>query len=138
MYSRAHNLTKQNVLRSGSVTSQLLIGRPVRVTSLLTAVMAGCDVTLKADNGSLYSPAYSVADYPTNLQCDYLIQRPGGGPLSLRFTHLTLDETDGVQVSQGHGGQLGSPAVHRGCWRSAGAGSCRQRASKAYRRSGRY
>ncbi|XP_043234344.1 uncharacterized protein LOC122387849 [Amphibalanus amphitrite] len=62
---------------------------------------AGCDVTLKADNGSLYSPVYGLADYPTNLQCDYLIQRPAGGPLSLRFTHLNLDETDAVQVYDG-------------------------------------
>ncbi|XP_043197541.1 uncharacterized protein LOC122368017 [Amphibalanus amphitrite] len=62
---------------------------------------AGCDVTLKADNGSVYSPVYGLADYPTNLQCDYLIQRPAGGPLSLRFTHLNLDETDAVQVYDG-------------------------------------
>ena len=75
-------------------------------------VPAGCDVTLRANNGSLYSPAYGVADYPTNLECDYLIQRPDGGPLSLRFTHLTLDQTDGVQVS------LRSPGVTRGHCRS--------------------
>jgi len=58
----------------------------------------GCEQILTAANGSVSSPAFGLAQYPSNQDCTYLIRRPKGGPLSLRFTHFDLDDADFVQV----------------------------------------
>lgn len=59
----------------------------------------GCEQVLTVANGSISSPAYGLQPYPSNQECTYLIKRPKGGPLSLRFTHFDLDDGDFVQVS---------------------------------------
>ena len=61
-------------------------------------IYVGCEQVLSAANGSVSSPAFGLGQYPSNQDCTYLIKRPKGGPLSLRFTHFDLDEADFVQV----------------------------------------
>ncbi|ODN06404.1 Fibropellin-1 [Orchesella cincta] len=61
----------------------------------------GCEQVLTVANGSISSPAFGLSPYPSNQECTYLIKRPKGGPLSLRFTHFDLDDGDFVQVHDG-------------------------------------
>jgi len=61
----------------------------------------GCEQIISAANGTISSPAFGLGLYPANQDCLYLIKRPGGGPLSLRFTDFDLDEADYVQVHDG-------------------------------------
>lgn len=61
--------------------------------------LLGCEQVLTVANGSISSPAFGLAPYPSNQECTYLVKRPKGGPLSLRFTHFDLDDGDFVQVS---------------------------------------
>lgn len=61
----------------------------------------GCKATLVARNGTLMSPAYGLANYPSNQDCLYRIRNPGGGPLSLNFQEFDVDKTDFVQVYDG-------------------------------------
>ncbi|KAK3869849.1 hypothetical protein Pcinc_024872 [Petrolisthes cinctipes] len=62
---------------------------------------SGCSMTLDASKGSISSPAYGIKEYPTNQECRYLIRRPGGGPLSLRFNSFDVERKDSVQVYDG-------------------------------------
>lgn len=62
---------------------------------------SGCHVELTANSGNISSPAFGVVNYPSNQECDYLITRPGGGPLSLRFNHFDVADDDFVQVFDG-------------------------------------
>ncbi|CAG7724478.1 unnamed protein product [Allacma fusca] len=61
----------------------------------------GCEQVLTSSNGSIASPAFGLTNYPSNQDCTYVIKRPKGGPLSLRFTHFDLEEADFVQVYDG-------------------------------------
>lgn len=58
----------------------------------------GCEQVLSVANGSISSPAFGLSPYPSNQECTYLIKRPKGGPLSLKFTSFDLDDADFVQV----------------------------------------
>ncbi|XP_045614794.2 uncharacterized protein uif isoform X1 [Procambarus clarkii] len=62
---------------------------------------SGCSVTMDANKGIISSPAYGIREYPTNQECSYLIRRPGGGPLSLRFNDFVVENKDTVQVYDG-------------------------------------
>ncbi|XP_064091137.1 sushi, von Willebrand factor type A, EGF and pentraxin domain-containing protein 1-like isoform X2 [Macrobrachium nipponense] len=62
---------------------------------------SGCSVNIEASKGTISSPAFGISDYPTNQECRYLIKRPGGGPLSLKFTDFDVEEKDSVQVYDG-------------------------------------
>ncbi|XP_071520140.1 uncharacterized protein uif isoform X2 [Panulirus ornatus] len=62
---------------------------------------SGCSVNIDAVKGTISSPAYGVSQYPTNQECSYLIKRPGGGPLSLKFSDFDVEEKDTVQVYDG-------------------------------------
>jgi hypothetical protein len=61
----------------------------------------GCKATIIARNGTLMSPAYDLANYPSNQDCLYKIRNPGGGPLSLNFDNFEVDKSDFVQVYDG-------------------------------------
>lgn len=61
----------------------------------------GCKATIIARNGTLMSPAYRLANYPSNQECLYRIKNPGGGPLSLVFNNFKVDKSDFVQVFDG-------------------------------------
>ncbi|XP_018027289.2 sushi, von Willebrand factor type A, EGF and pentraxin domain-containing protein 1, partial [Hyalella azteca] len=62
---------------------------------------SGCSVTLEALEGDLTSPAYGISNYPNNQECLYLIRRPGGGRLSLKFLDFVVSDKDTVQVYDG-------------------------------------
>ncbi|CAL4150116.1 unnamed protein product [Meganyctiphanes norvegica] len=62
---------------------------------------SGCAVTVEANNGTISSPAFGISDYPTNQECMYLIKRPTGGPLSLKFDQFMVEEKDTVKVYDG-------------------------------------
>ncbi|XP_042883171.1 sushi, von Willebrand factor type A, EGF and pentraxin domain-containing protein 1-like isoform X2 [Penaeus japonicus] len=62
---------------------------------------SGCSVTIEASKGTITSPAFGISDYPTNQECSYLIKRPGGGPLSLKFSAFDVEEKDTIQVYDG-------------------------------------
>ncbi|KAF4522838.1 hypothetical protein B566_EDAN008100 [Ephemera danica] len=61
----------------------------------------GCRATLNAANGTITSPAFGHATYPSNQECLYTIKRPGGGALSLKFDDFELHKSDIVQVFDG-------------------------------------
>ncbi|CAG0907539.1 unnamed protein product, partial [Darwinula stevensoni] len=58
---------------------------------------SGCSVRVDADSGEVRSPAFGTAPYPANQVCTYHIHRPGGGPLSMRFSEFDVDQSDAVQ-----------------------------------------
>jgi len=58
----------------------------------------GCRSTVFAANGTVASPAFGLASYPNNQECLYILRRPGGGPLSLKFDDFELHQSDSVQV----------------------------------------
>ncbi|XP_063614589.1 sushi, von Willebrand factor type A, EGF and pentraxin domain-containing protein 1-like isoform X2 [Penaeus indicus] len=62
---------------------------------------SGCSVTIEASKGTITSPAFGISDYPTNQECSYLIKRPGGGSLSLKFNAFDVEEKDTIQVYDG-------------------------------------
>ncbi|XP_069982834.1 uncharacterized protein uif isoform X2 [Penaeus vannamei] len=62
---------------------------------------SGCSVTIEASKGTITSPAFGISDYPTNQECSYLIKRPGGGSLSLKFNAFDVEEKDAIQVYDG-------------------------------------
>ncbi|KAG1655606.1 Fibropellin-1 [Nymphon striatum] len=47
------------------------------------------------------SPAFGIQDYPSSQRCTYLIKRPGGGPISLKFNEFSVQQDDYVQVYDG-------------------------------------
>lgn len=53
---------------------------------------SGCSITIEADHGTIASPAYGIANYPNNQECDYLIKKAGGGRLSIKVGILPSDE----------------------------------------------
>ncbi|XP_075226178.1 sushi, von Willebrand factor type A, EGF and pentraxin domain-containing protein uif [Lycorma delicatula] len=61
----------------------------------------GCRATVLATNGSLTSPAYGLAPYPSNQECLLRIKNPNNGPLSLRFNTFDVHNSDTVQVFDG-------------------------------------
>lgn len=61
----------------------------------------GCRATIIARNGTLYSPAYGLINYPNNQECLYKIRNPNNGPLSLNFNSFDVDKSDYVQVYDG-------------------------------------
>lgn len=61
----------------------------------------GCKATIVSRNGTLTSPAYGLANYPSNQECLYKIKNPGGGPLSLVFNNFNVDKSDNVQIFDG-------------------------------------
>ncbi|MCL4136243.1 UNVERIFIED_CONTAM: hypothetical protein GTU68_021071, partial [Idotea baltica] len=54
---------------------------------------SGCSITLESDSGMIASPAYGIADYPNNQECDYLLKKPGGGRLSIKFSSFHVEST---------------------------------------------
>ncbi|XP_045124302.1 sushi, von Willebrand factor type A, EGF and pentraxin domain-containing protein 1-like isoform X1 [Portunus trituberculatus] len=62
---------------------------------------SGCSISLEDTQGTITSPAYGIKDYPTNQECRYLLRRPGGGPLSLKFNSFNVKDKDTVQVFDG-------------------------------------
>nr|XP_022919679.1 sushi, von Willebrand factor type A, EGF and pentraxin domain-containing protein 1 isoform X1 [Onthophagus taurus] len=61
----------------------------------------GCKAMIVAKNGTLTSPAFGLANYPSNQECLFKIKNPGGGPLSLNFIKFDVDKSDNVQVYDG-------------------------------------
>lgn len=62
---------------------------------------AGCRATITDFNGTLSSPAFGLANYPSNLDCLIRIKNPTNGPLSLKFDALNLHQSDVVQIYDG-------------------------------------
>ncbi|KAK7079934.1 Calcium ion binding, partial [Halocaridina rubra] len=62
---------------------------------------SGCSIEIDANKGMISSPAFGISEYPTNQECRYLIKRPGGGPLSMKFTNFQVEEEDTLQVYDG-------------------------------------
>lgn len=54
-----------------------------------------------ARNGTITSPAYGLANYPSNQECLYKIRNPVGGALSLNFDDFDVDKSDFVQIFDG-------------------------------------
>ncbi|KAK9881868.1 hypothetical protein WA026_018067 [Henosepilachna vigintioctopunctata] len=61
----------------------------------------GCRATIVSENGTISSPAFGLAPYPSNQECFYKIKNPIGGPLSLAFKKFEVDKSDFVQVYDG-------------------------------------
>lgn len=62
-------------------------------------VKSGCNLDLKTNKGTIFSPGYGVTNYPPVLLCSWLIQTEAGHPLLLRFRDFRLQENvDYVQV----------------------------------------
>lgn len=59
---------------------------------------AGCDIEYQAEAGNISSPAFGVANYPTNQQCVYRLARPSGGSLSVKFNHFDVASDDALQL----------------------------------------
>ncbi|XP_050541159.1 sushi, von Willebrand factor type A, EGF and pentraxin domain-containing protein 1 [Daktulosphaira vitifoliae] len=61
----------------------------------------GCKATLIATNGTISSPTYGIANYPSNLECLIKVKNPSMSPLSLKFDSFTVHQSDFVQVYDG-------------------------------------
>lgn len=64
-------------------------------------VFLGCRATITEVNGTLSSPAFSLANYPSNLDCLIRIKNPTSGPLSLKFDSMNIHSSDVVQIYDG-------------------------------------
>ncbi|KAB7498637.1 Fibropellin-1 [Armadillidium nasatum] len=62
---------------------------------------SGCSITIEGDSGTIYSPAYGVTNYPNNQECDYLVRKPGGGRLSIKFSDFKVESKDRLLVYDG-------------------------------------
>src|SRR5207248_995960 len=51
---------------------------------------SGCEVEYVSPSGNISSPAFGVANYPTNQNCQYRLSRPGGGSLSIKFNDFDV------------------------------------------------
>ncbi|RWS09468.1 uncharacterized protein B4U79_12754 [Dinothrombium tinctorium] len=61
----------------------------------------GCEVDYQSSFGTITSPAFGVAAYPTNQHCTYYLSRPDSGSLSIKFSNFDVSEDDVVQVYDG-------------------------------------
>ncbi|KAG8295757.1 calcium ion binding [Homalodisca vitripennis] len=61
----------------------------------------GCRATVETANGTVSSPAYGLADYPSNQECLMRIHNPSGSALSLKFDYFNVHPSDSVQVFDG-------------------------------------
>ena len=70
----------------------------------------GCEIEYNALYGNISSPAFGVANYPSNQNCVYRITKPSeynsnglpvGKSLSLKFTHFNVASDDFVKVYDG-------------------------------------
>ncbi|XP_054265760.1 uncharacterized protein LOC128988471 [Macrosteles quadrilineatus] len=61
----------------------------------------GCRATVDTANGTVSSPAYGLADYPSNQECLLRIHNPSGSALSLKFDYFNVHPSDTVQVFDG-------------------------------------
>lgn len=61
----------------------------------------GCTAVINSRNGVLTSAAFGLTNYPSNQECIYKLQNPGGGPLSLNFNDFDVDKSDFIQVYDG-------------------------------------
>lgn len=61
----------------------------------------GCRATIVTANGTVSSPAYGLADYPSNQECLLRIRNPSGSALSLKFNYFNVHPSDSVQVFDG-------------------------------------
>lgn len=65
----------------------------------MNLLILGCNLDLKTNRGTIFSPGYGLANYPPVLLCSWLIQTEAGRPLLLRFRDFRLQENmDYVQV----------------------------------------
>lgn len=62
---------------------------------------SGCEIEYSSDAGNITTPAFAVSNYPNNLDCIYRLERPGGGSMSLRFSHFDLASDDSVYIFDG-------------------------------------
>lgn len=61
----------------------------------------GCKATIIAANGTLTSPAFGLANYPSNQECIFKVKNPKRGPISLKFDDFSIHKSDVVQVFDG-------------------------------------
>ena len=70
------------------------------LTFMLLFFLEGCNLSLKMNQGTIFSPGYGVTNYPPVLHCSWLLQSNNGQPLLLRFKDFRLQENvDFVQVN---------------------------------------
>jgi len=72
---------------------------------------AGCETELVADKGIVTSPAFGVANYPTNQNCIYHVSREtsGSGSLSIVFNEFDVTLEDILQIYDGTDSSTGVP-----------------------------
>lgn len=72
---------------------------------------AGCEMELVADKGIVTSPAFGVANYPTNQNCIYRISRQtdDSGSLSIVFNEFDVTVEDILQIYDGTEASTGVP-----------------------------
>lgn len=61
----------------------------------------GCEIEYQSDSGNITSPAFGVADYPTNQHCTYRLGRQGTGSMSIHFDNFDVVSDDVVQIYDG-------------------------------------
>lgn len=61
----------------------------------------GCRATVETANGTVSSPAFGLANYPSNQECLIRIHNPSNSALSLKFDFFAVHPSDSVQVFDG-------------------------------------
>ncbi|XP_061169998.1 sushi, von Willebrand factor type A, EGF and pentraxin domain-containing protein 1-like [Saccostrea echinata] len=84
----------------------------LKCKGVLMRYKTGCDLKIRSDRGTIFSPGYGVTNYPPVLQCSWLIQSENDQPLLLRFNDFRLQDKDFVQVYLGN--NTASSPVHSG------------------------
>nr|XP_022325864.1 uncharacterized protein LOC111125916 isoform X1 [Crassostrea virginica] len=79
------------------------LSQHLKCRGILLQYRRGCNLSLKMNQGTIFSPGYGVTNYPPVLHCSWVLQSNNGQPLLLRFKDFRLQENvDFVQVFLGN------------------------------------
>lgn len=67
----------------------------------MICLLLGCRATVEAANGTVSSPSFGLANYPSNQECLLRIHNPSNTALSLKFDFFSVHGSDSVQVFDG-------------------------------------